>query len=97
VPCSCRQMIEETLPLRKQQLYGTYGPGGRDALIPAAQADNAAIAFGDTGGTGNQAFLELVNPQSTAIDISGWKLGGAARFTFRPGAVYIDRRLQAHT
>lgn len=48
-------MIQETLPIRKQQLYETYGPGGSPALVPAAQATNAAISFGATGGTGIHA------------------------------------------
>ncbi len=51
----CRQMIQETLPIRKQQLYETYGPGGSPALVPATQATNAAISFGATGGTGIHA------------------------------------------
>ena len=33
-----------------------------------------------------QAYLELDNPNPTAVDISGWKLTGAATLTFRPGA-----------
>ena len=32
-----------------------------------------------------QAYLELDNPNPTAVDISGWKLTGAATLTFRPG------------
>ena len=78
-------MIEETLPLRRQQLYGTYAPGGQEPLIPATQADIPVVGFGVAGGQGTQAYLELVNAQPSAVDISGWKLGGAARFTFRPG------------
>ena len=59
--CQCcrvlrRQMIEETLPIRKQQLYNTYGPGGSQPLIPAAQAAVPNITPGATGGTGDQVF-----------------------------------------
>lgn len=82
-----RQMITETLPIRKQQLYDTYGPGGQPPLIPAAQVASPSITFGDAGGVGDAAYLELLNPQKTAVDLSGWKLGGAAQFTFHPGAV----------
>lgn len=82
---SCRQMIQETLPIRKKQLYETYGPGGALPLIPAAQAASPAITFGNTGGSATQAYLELLNPAATAVDISGWRLAGAAQFTFRPG------------
>ncbi len=79
-------MIQETLPIRKKQLYETYGPGGAPPLIPAAQVARPPISFGAAGGISDQAYLQLVNPQTTAVDISGWKLGGAAQFTFRPGS-----------
>ena len=37
----------------------------------------------------NQAeeYICLTNPQPVAIDLSGWKLEGGARFTFEPGTV----------
>jgi hypothetical protein len=91
-------MIEETLPLRRQQLYSTYGPGGPDPLVPATQDVDVVVTLGATGGTGKQAFLELLNAQPVTVDISGWKLGGAAHFTFRPGAARaLRRQLQAHS
>ncbi|HOC31772.1 MAG TPA: lamin tail domain-containing protein, partial [Armatimonadota bacterium] len=32
-------------------------------------------------------YVEIANPNTTAVDISGWKLAGDVRYTFRPGTV----------
>lgn len=81
-----KQMIQETLPIRKSQLYNMYGPGGSPELIPSEQK-NVIVNIGASGGNGPEAFLELLNPQETAVDLSGFKLDGAAQFTFAPGSV----------
>ncbi len=57
-------MIQETLPLRKMQLYNMYGPGGTQPLIPAAQT-SFSVVVGNSGGTGAEQYLELLNPQVT--------------------------------
>ena len=46
LPMNCRQMLTETLPTRKAQLYSYYGPGGPIPLIPAAQASGAPLSIG---------------------------------------------------
>lgn len=60
--------------------------------IPPAQAGAPMIRFGviefnPTSGDQAQEYLELVNPNSTAVDLSGWRLDGGVRFTFTPGTV----------
>jgi hypothetical protein len=58
----------------------TYGPGGSNPLLPGAQ-DNSkvTVAFGPlqlSGISKPQAFISLVlrNPDSQAVDVSGWKM-----------------------
>ena len=62
-----------------------------DTRIPAAQpaAPNIVIselAVSPTSGNAAQ-FVELANPNSMAIDVSGWKLSGAVDATLQQGLV----------
>jgi hypothetical protein len=67
-------------------------PETSSAMIPAAQADAPPIVFGDfdanpSGGTQSEEFLELRNPNTFAVDLSGWRVTGGVEHTFRPGTV----------
>ena len=85
------------LARRRVHLYQTHGidnlgayPAG--AGIPHAQAGSPALAFGAiefNPASANQAqeFVELINANAAAVDISGWRMEGAAGFTFAPGTV----------
>jgi hypothetical protein len=62
------------------------------AGIPGTQADNLVVNFGSyeispTSGIQDQEYLTLVNPNSVAIDLSGWKLAGGIGLTFKKGVV----------
>ncbi len=62
------------------------------AGIPAQQNGSPTINFGSydaSPGSGNQdeEYLTLVNPNSVAVDISGWRLGGGVDYTFKKGTV----------
>lgn len=63
---------------RRVHLFNTHGPSG-DGLIPAAQPTNAVINFGaiehsPASGLQDEEYIELVNPNAYAVDISGWRL-----------------------
>lgn len=81
-----RSLLEDVLPLRKKQLFETYGPGGPTPLIPASQPDSVRLEVGRTA-AGQGGFVEIVNPNPFAVDVSGWKLSGDATFTAAPGTV----------
>lgn len=83
----CRQLIEDQIPVRKRQLLEMYGPEGRPALLPAAQPPSASLAIGriDTISPLEQRFVELVNGNAFAVDVSGWKLAGGAKAHIKPG------------
>ena len=62
------------------------------AGIPHAQAANPEIQFGafehnPISGNQDEEFIELFNPNETAVDISGWRLEGGIQHTFLPGTV----------
>ena len=74
------------LPGRRTWLSNNAAVNG----IPNSQPANVSIAFGSIDynpASANQAqeFVELINTNNFAVDITGWKLKGAVDFTFAPG------------
>lgn len=87
--------IKTWLNTRRTQLYTTYATTSStvaNRLIPPAQAAAPVINFGavDTnpaGGNQGGEFIEIVNPNPDAVDVSGWTVSGGIDHTFRPGTV----------
>jgi len=74
---------------RRSQLYSS---SGEFTNIPPAVAGSPKIRIGvidHTPASGNQAeeYIELVNTNSFAMDISGWQLTNAVTHVFRQGTV----------
>ena len=62
------------------------------ATLPQAQPAGANVLFGAIDynpASSNQAqeYIELVNNNTYAVDISGWRLDGGVQFTFKGGTV----------
>lgn len=62
------------------------------AGIPPAQVGNPQIVFASfdvnpASGNQDEEYIELVNPNGTAVDLSGWRLSGDVTYTFREGIV----------
>jgi hypothetical protein len=91
----------EYLAVRRTHLFNTHGPSG-DGLIPAAQATSPSptISFGTiedspASGIQDEEYVELVNANGFAVDITGWQFqvyddtNGTfeTKHTFRPGTV----------
>ena len=60
--------------------------------IPGAQVGNpkidiGSIDFNPVSGNQDEEFIELVNNNSFAVDVSGWQLADAVDMTLRPGTV----------
>ncbi|MBE0535447.1 MAG: lamin tail domain-containing protein [Phycisphaerae bacterium] len=82
---------------RRTHLYVNHGadqiPSNPAAVgIPAAQIGRLAIDFGTieynpASGNQDEEYIELVNNNNTAVDISGWRITGGVEYTFKPGAV----------
>ena len=86
------EILNISLPTRRTQLFGLYGPRGSQALIPSAQVAApvltiGGIDFNPTSGNQDQEYIEIQNPASEAVDISGWTVEGAITHTFAPGTV----------
>eukprot|EP00210_Caulerpa_lentillifera_P006730 g6432.t1 len=84
------QLITEQLPRRKEQLYDIYGPAAL-GIIPKRQSQNAVVRVShvETPDNREEQYIELSNPSSTAVDVSGWVLSGAAKFRFPEGTVIV--------
>jgi len=92
--------IKSWLPQRRNQLFVTFrdaptNPIAARRIIPADPQDpEATLAFGEidsnpVSGRQTEEFVELVNPGSVAVDISGWHIRGGIDHTFRPGTVIL--------
>ncbi|HEY3393372.1 MAG TPA: CotH kinase family protein [Lacipirellulaceae bacterium] len=87
------RIVGEYLTERREHLYVTHSinsPGPDNADIPNAQVGNPPIQFGviehsPASGIQDQEFVQLVNPNSTAVDISNWRIEGGIEYTFRAG------------
>jgi hypothetical protein len=92
---------DDYLAVRRTHLFVTHNvdragsyniAGSYSARIPNAQPADASVAFGDfefnpVSGNQEEEYIELVNPNSYAVDISGWELRGGVEHTFLPGTV----------
>eukprot|EP01026_Neomeris_dumetosa_P052580 TRINITY_DN465_c1_g1_i1.p1 TRINITY_DN465_c1_g1~~TRINITY_DN465_c1_g1_i1.p1 ORF type:complete len:660 (+),score=77.06 TRINITY_DN465_c1_g1_i1:186-2165(+) len=85
-----KQLIEEQIPRRAQQLYQTYGPGGQLPLVPDQQPQDFELkirAVDSESSNSQQHYIEIYNPNDFAVDISYWYLSGSVEFTFTAGTV----------
>ena len=78
---------------RRDHLFVTHTNIGTGlAGIPEPQSGQPAIHFGTfekdpTSGNQNEEYIELVNSNSVAVDISGWRIDGGVEMVFDPGTV----------
>lgn len=89
----CRQLIQDQLPQRKAQLYNTYGPGGSQPLISAAQAGSPPLSIAAVD-SANQ-FVQILNNNPDAVDVSDYKLTGSTSITLRAGTFASCSQTQA--
>ena len=60
---------------------GTSGPSTGPVI------NFGAIEFSPASGNQDEEFIQLLNPNSIAVDISDWRLKGGIEHTFAPGTV----------
>jgi hypothetical protein len=98
-PQSLPQAVAELktfyLPERRKQLFNGLASGARE--IPGSQPADTTILFGavetnPASGNRDEQYVQLLNPNRFAVDISGWTLSAgkdtqAHLFTFRGGTV----------
>ena len=83
----------ETNPAQPLGIYYTNNAG-----IPFTQPAGAAVTvfgldFNPASANQAQEFLCLTNPNSFALDVTGWQLDGAVQFTFPAGTVIPSNSL----
>jgi hypothetical protein len=76
--------LRESIQDRRTYLYNNN--------FTTAEPSNPDIRFGEAdiepdSGNQDEEYIQLVNENSYAVDISGWQLRGGIRHTFAPGTV----------
>ena len=82
---ACARLGTDYLVPRRAFVYGALG-------LPDAQPAAPAMQFGavdvlPVSGNQLEEYIEIVNPNAFAVDLSGWSVTGAVRHTFVPGTV----------
>ena len=89
---SSKRALERFFPARRRDLFGRYAADGSTPLLPESQPALPNVELTgtelDAGTEGNPGqFIRVSNREETEIDVSGWTLSDAVRFTFPPGTV----------
>jgi hypothetical protein len=100
VPCwrtlqdAAAEMKTNYMARRRTYVFNQFmGLGGTDRInFTNPQPDNATIVIGaidynPSSGNQNEEYIQLVNTNNYAVDISGWQLAGAVEHTFQAGVV----------
>ena len=77
-----RTLVTNTASLTNTSRAGIPLPQPADAVISVCALDYNPASHNQA-----QEYICLTNPNPYSLDISGWKLGGAVSFTFKPGTV----------
>ncbi len=85
------RIITTHIPGRRVFLYN-QNPTINGEPIPSAQAAHPALSFSTfdsnpVSGNQDEEYVAIKNSNNFAVDISGWKLDGGVRFTFKPGTI----------
>ncbi len=81
-----RIIQENALSLRRRELLETFGKD----LIPNSATPGLNLEIDQIDPSPSNAeeeYFRLTNPHAEGIDLSGWTVSGAVRFTFPPGTV----------
>ena len=94
-PDAVAELRDSYLPERRRQLFNRLAPGTGE--LPGQQPIGTAVFFGDievglSSRIQDEEYVQLLNPNSFAVDISGWILStntapDTPLFTFRGGTV----------
>ena len=68
-------------------------PDGNGQLPPSQvgnpQVQIGVLEFAPVSGNQAEEYIQLVNPTSQSVDLTGWKIAGAVRKTLDPGTVLL--------
>ena len=77
-----RTLVTNTASLTNTSRAGFPLPQPTNVVISLC-----AVEYNPSSHNQAQEYICLTNPNPYSLDISGWKLGGAVTFTFKPGTV----------
>jgi hypothetical protein len=91
LPQSVAETKTNYMPARRRYVYDQH-MGASAADWPNAQPANVtiqigAIDFSPASGKQSEEYIQLLNPNTFAVDMSGWTLTGAVTHTFQGGVV----------
>ncbi|MGC8828354.1 MAG: lamin tail domain-containing protein [Verrucomicrobiia bacterium] len=83
------------LPGRRDWLFNSTAPNIEGDRIPPSLPSYvplkiASVEYNPASGNQLEEYICITNPLPTEVDISGWKIDGAVRFTFKPGTVIVS-------
>lgn len=100
LPIGVRELIDRFIEPRRTHFYVTHsvtntsravGTSRRNNVgLPEAQPPDVRVQFADLQPSPDQprqAYLSLTNATPNAIDLSGWRIDGAAKYVIPPGTV----------
>lgn len=84
-------LTNEYLLPRRYHLYVTNHVD-RGGIVPDAQTNSPVLYFGNidfkpASSNQDEEYIQFVNPHGVDVDVSGWSLSNAVRYTFKPGTV----------
>ncbi len=94
-PDAVAELRDSYLPERRKQLFNRLTPGAEEIPAPQPPGTSVLIRSADcdpSSGNQDEEYVQLQNPNSFAVDISGWTLTAASSpeaplFIFRGGTV----------
>lgn len=87
-----QRIIDIHLPGRRNFLFESDKATINSERIPAAQPSDVAltmgaIEFNPASGRQDEEYVELINPNDFALDVTDWQVLGEVNFRFKPGTV----------
>lgn len=90
LPQAVAELKTNYLPARRRFVFDQKMNAGAewpDVQPPNAIALIGAIDFKPSSGNQDEEYIQIINTNTFALDISGWKLSGAIEHTFQGGVV----------
>lgn len=78
-------ILKNYMPFRRNYLF-------KKSEIPTSQPTNAALSFGaievnPISGNQSEEYIQLINTNAYAVDLSNWRIEGTVAHTFQPGVI----------
>jgi hypothetical protein len=93
-PLAANTMSQELQRVMSTYVVQRINTINADGNVPVAYNLNtlnplvfSAVEHSPASGDQDQEYIEITNPNTVAVDLSGWKITGGVTFTFEPGTI----------